>query len=113
MKFSISFLLALCIPLTGYSLIHIQSYSHNQGQIIKNIFLQKYKIPEKLIEIEVTNIACRKGLRGDKKSVLSLCLNKKRELILLSLDIKTLQRSFKVFSSPARTLIGTKDRIKQ
>lgn len=94
------FLISLClIPINCFGLIHIQSPSHGQAMLIENIFQKKYQIPKELIEVEITNGVCTSNI---KNKVLSLCINEKRELVLLSQDIRTLKESFKVFLEPTR-----------
>lgn len=97
------FLISLCLlPIQCFAMIHIQSPYIEQAKIVKNIFQDKYKIPSQLIDVEIKQGGCVDDI---EEAALLLCINKKRELLVLSQDIKILKKSFKVFVAPTR---GTK-----
>jgi hypothetical protein len=94
MKFITSLLFLWSIQ--AHALIIIKAHKAHQAEIVADIFRDKYHIPNELIEIQTSNEQCRSS---DKKIVLDLCINKKGELLLLSLDMKMLKHSFQVFRS--------------
>lgn len=97
MKLIIS--LVLILPTHLYAMIQIQSALIEKGQIVKNIFINKYDVPEMLITLNETKENCK---MCSKDIAVCLCINKKGELKLLSLDMKILKNSFKVFKTPTR-----------
>jgi hypothetical protein len=93
-------LTSLCLlPFHCFAMIQIQSPYLEQASVVKSIFQDRYKIPSRLINIKINNEPCIDEI---KEVALSLCINKKRELLVLSQDIKMLKESFKVFSTPTR-----------
>lgn len=93
MKLLISIILILSTKTNA--MIVIKSFSSKKALSVKAIFENKYKIPNSLIKIE--NAPCE---FCENTVAACLCINKKGELKLLSFDMKTLKKSYRVFQSP-------------
>lgn len=79
---------------TGYSQV-INIYHHQDdknAEIIRNIFIEKYQLPNSLIMVH--GHGCRVSV---DHRYLNLCITKKGELIMLPSDIDFLRKSLTKF----------------
>jgi hypothetical protein len=103
MKLVFRFLLFFVIAhtqLVKASKVHIYftEKQNNHAKIIRDIFLEKYKIPLSLIKLRKTKIC---NIRDQR--FLELCLNSEGELIQFpNSNIKNIKKSLNTFSSEAK-----------
>ena len=95
MKFIINIFL-LFFSLKSFALIRIeytQDKQHN-ANLVKNILMEKYLVPEGLIDLKPVN-TCLDHTNLDL--ILDTCINEKGELLILSYNEVMLKKSFKIF----------------
>jgi hypothetical protein len=69
-------------------------YNSDEAVIVKNLFLQKYNIPEKLISLEYQEKACHKQLPSQ---VLDICIDDLGEMKVLAYNKEIIRKSFAIF----------------
>ena len=94
MKYSISFFLTLNVFASPIQLFHEQN--PEKAQIVKEIFMGNYKIPEDLIVIKPVGNCSSLTKRGK----LDLCLKNNGDLIVVSVDRGFVSESLKIFQAP-------------
>ncbi len=94
MKLIISLLLITSLSQASQIIITYESGQVDNAKVVRNIFEKKYEIPSALIL--TINKSCSSKVLD--KRFLSLCINKKGELIKLSSNIKFQIKSLLTFS---------------
>jgi hypothetical protein len=94
LKYSISFFLTLNVFASPIRLFHEQN--PEKAQIVKQIFIGDYKIPEELIAIKPVGNCGSLSKRGK----LDLCLKNNGDLIVVSVDRGFVSESLKIFQAP-------------
>ncbi|MFL5784872.1 MAG: hypothetical protein ACJ76H_09705 [Bacteriovoracaceae bacterium] len=96
MKFAISFLCLLTFAAEASPIRIFHEKKEEHAQVVREIFLQQYSIPEELIAMtEVQNCEELKG-RGK----LDLCLKNNGDLLVVSVDRGFINESLKIFQAP-------------
>ena len=100
MKFVISFIALVTIASTAKAApTPIKVFYEDEpsrAQIVKDIFIGTYQIPEDLISLgEVTNCD-----ELDERGKLDLCLKKNGDLLIVSVDRSFVSESLKIFQAP-------------
>jgi len=94
MKYAISLCFCLSVHASPIQLFH--ESEPDRAEIVKQIFIGDYKIPEDLIAIKEIR-ACDE-LRGRGK--LDLCLKNNGDLLVVSVDRSFVNESLKIFRAP-------------
>jgi len=94
MKYVISFL--FCVSVYGAPIQIFHESSAERAEMVKQIFMGQYKIPEDLIEKKET-ARCEEIKRLEK---LSLCLKNNGDLLVVSVDKRFVSESLKIFYAP-------------
>jgi hypothetical protein len=98
MKFVISFIALVTIASNAMATPIKVFYEEepSRAQIVKDIFIGTYQIPEDLISLgEVTNCD-----ELDERGKLDLCLKKNGDLLIVSVDRSFVSESLKIFQAP-------------
>ncbi len=96
MKSVISLSFLLSISAWGNPIRIFHENESDRAQIVREIFLQEYRIPEELIAMEVVGDCER--LKGQGK--LDLCLKNNGDLLVVSADRGFIHESLKIFQAP-------------
>lgn len=94
MKYVISFLLPLNLYASPIQIFHESEIE--RAEIVKEIFIESYKIPEILISLRTTK-KCEELKRNGK---LDLCLKNNGDLQVVSVDSGFINESLKIFQAP-------------
>ncbi len=94
MKFAISLL--ICFPVFASPIQIFHENARERADIVRDIFLEQYAIPEELIAMKV--VAKCEDLVGRGK--LDLCLKNNGDLIVVSVDRGFIDESLKIFQAP-------------
>ena len=94
MRFVISLFLSLSAYAAPIKVFH--ESNSERADIVRNIFVNKYKIPEELIENK--QITRCEELRELGK--LDLCLKNNGDLLVVSVDQRFVSESLKIFYAP-------------
>lgn len=96
MKFVTSIMLMTAIPALATPIRIYHESESDRAQVVREIFLQQYLIPEDLIAtLEVSE--CER-LKGQGK--LDLCLKNNGDLLVVSVDRGFIHESLKIFQAP-------------
>jgi hypothetical protein len=96
MKFVISILCLLSVAAEASPIRIFHEKKEEQAQVVRDIFLHQYSIPEELIAMaEVAN--CEE-VRA--KGKLDLCLKNNGDLLVVSADRGFINESLKIFQAP-------------
>ena len=96
MKFVTSLLVLATLPALASPIRIFHEKEGDRAQVVRDIFLQQYFIPEDLIAMkEVENC---EGLKGLGK--LDLCLKNNGDLLVVSVDRGFINESLKIFQAP-------------
>lgn len=94
MKFAIS--LFICLPVYASPIRIFHEKETERAQVVREIFLQQYLIPEDLIAMK--EVSSCEELKGQGK--LDLCLKNNGDLLVVSVDPGFVHESLKIFQAP-------------
>jgi len=98
MKFVINFIALACLASAAMA-APIQVFYEEEpsrAQIVKDIFIESYQIPEDLIDLK----RITKCDELEEKGKLDLCLNNNGDLLIVSVDRGFISESLKIFQAP-------------
>jgi hypothetical protein len=97
-----TFVLVLGLNVQAKSIRIFYHHNTDEAVYVKNLFLQKYKIPEKLVTLEYQENACE---ILDKNQVLDICIDDLGEMKVLTYNKEIIRKSFAIFRKNYQELI--------